>query len=650
MPGRPIGFGASGLTFRALTLGILASGASAVLYPFLIQVHNIHGMGFGYFTWLSVLILFAMIFGINVALKLVNPVWAFRPQELVVIFVMALVAVIADASLALYLVAVLATPHYYASPENEWAKLLLDHIPDWIAPTPAGNVIAWFYNGLPKGVAIPWAAWIPPLLWWGSFIGAFFLVCIALVAVFRKQWVEHERLLFPLMHPPMALMEDSASRRLLPAVTRKPSFLAGFTLIFGLLAWNVATFFEPTLPLVRFGGLVNIGRDLPPLVIAATPWVIGLCYFVSPQVLFSFWFFQLLVRFEEAFFNRVGYSIGPADASSSYYASLGWQTWGAFGVFILYGIWAGRRHLADIFRRAWRGMEMESPERELMSPRLAVLCVLAGSLYMVAFMARTGMSAPMILLFAPASILAYFGTTRLVIEGGLPYMRSPITPQAFTMHMLGSAGTSGPAMVGFAFSYGWIADMWSIFMPATAHGAKLADWLGMNGRVIVIASIIGLAVAFAVTMWYHVELGYHFGAHNFGTGQYQGLNTRAFDYVANKMRNPHGPDFERLGFLGLGAVMMSFLIMMHHRFAWWPLHPIGFTSPVVVGTIGHFGSFFLTWLAKVVLIGVGGQSLYERGKPFFIGLVAGHITGTALYVLADVFFFPDTSHPLVRYF
>ena len=415
-----------------------------------------------------------------------------------------------------------------------------------------------------------------------------------------------------------------------------------------MLAWNVVTWFKPLLPGFNFSAGIASGRYFPPLSFNVSPWVVGICYFISPQVLFSLWFFQFMVSVEQGFFNRIGFATCGSDAwYDSNYASLGWQSWGAFCVFAFYGMWVARHHLADFFHRAWRGLKMEHDERELMSPRLAVLCLGAGMVYIVAFMARSGMSAPVIALFAPACIIAYFGITRIVVEGGLPHVRPTIAPQTFTMYTLGSLGMSAPTMVGIAFSYTWIVDMWSIFLPGTAQGAKLADWLHMNGRVIAIASIIGLVAALTVTLWYHVELSYDFGARNYNTGQFSGLGGSAFDFVAGKMRNPHGPDVERLGFMGFGAAVTAFLFFMRHRFAWWTLNPIGLTVPVAVGTKIHFGAFFLAWLIKIIIIRVGGQALYERGKPFFIGVVVGHLTGTLLYTVTEILFFPWVAHGLV---
>ena len=637
----------SGLTPRAVVLGILMAGGSALFYPYALQVNNIHGTGYGYFSLFGMFLLLVVLLVLNPTLKRINPGYALRPPEIVVMLVMTMVAVVSDVSLTTYLVATLATPRYYASAENWWADLIFPHIPDWIAPQDTGHAIEWFFNGLPPGETLPWFAWAVPLFWWGTFLAAFFLVIMALTALLRKQWVEHERLLFPLMNVPMTLIEDSDKGEIVPAIVKKPSFVAGFFFVFLLLAWNVVSWFNPTMPQMPFGGTIHVGKHFPAMYVHVAPWVVGVCYFASPEVLFSFWFFQVLARFQAAFFSRIGYGIGGADTFESSNAALGWQTWGAFAVFVLYGLWVGRRHLADVCRRAWRGRRMEHDERELMSPRLALTCLLAGLGYMVAYSARTGLSAPVIMLLVPFATIAYLGITRLVVEGGLPFIRTPITPQSFTMYTLGSTNLTAPSMVGMAFSTAWIFDMWSIFMPGMAHGAKLADWRRMNGRVIVIATAIGIAVALPLSVWFHLRLAYDTGAHNFTTWVYQGLNGVAFDYAAGKMRNPHGPDLQRLGFGGLGAVMMGALIFLRHRFAWWPLHPIGFTCPVVVGTKHIFGALFTAWLVKTVIIRFGGLLLYERGKPFFIGLVVGHLAGTALYVIIDLIFFPGDGHEIV---
>ena len=59
-----------------------------------------------------------------------------------------------------------------------------------------GRAVAWFFEGLPPGAEIPWEVWIMPLFWWGSVIVATLALCTCLIAIFRKQWVDKERLNF----------------------------------------------------------------------------------------------------------------------------------------------------------------------------------------------------------------------------------------------------------------------------------------------------------------------------------------------------------------------------------------------------------------------------------------------------------------------
>ncbi len=78
--------------------------------------------------------------------------------ELGLIFTMSLVgASIPTWGTSTYLIAVIAAPQYFASPENQWQSKVVAHIEEWLVPS---DMIAlkWFYTGLPAGEPIPWGA------------------------------------------------------------------------------------------------------------------------------------------------------------------------------------------------------------------------------------------------------------------------------------------------------------------------------------------------------------------------------------------------------------------------------------------------------------------------------------------------------------
>jgi hypothetical protein len=122
-----------------------------------------------------------------------------------------------------------------------------------------------------------------------------------------------------------------------------------------------------------------------------------------------------------------------------------------------------------------------------------------------------------------------------------------------------------------------------------------------------------------------------------------------FASIVEKVRNPVETDWKRLGFFGGGAGAMAFLTFMKYRFIWWPLHPIGLAVGDNWAVWASAFSIFVTWLAKLVILRVGGIRGYERAKPFFLGMLVGYIAGVGLNFLVDFIWFPGQGHMLYHW-
>ena len=60
------------------------------------------------------------------------------------------------------------------------------------------EILDSFHEGLGRGRPVPWSYWLPVILSWMPFVWALFLVMIAAMVIMRKQWVDNERLIYPL--------------------------------------------------------------------------------------------------------------------------------------------------------------------------------------------------------------------------------------------------------------------------------------------------------------------------------------------------------------------------------------------------------------------------------------------------------------------
>jgi len=155
------------------------------------------GLGVGFFV---------LVLGLNSFVGRLRRGWALSGGELAVVFVMGAVATTMPThGIAGKLLSFISAPHYLASPENRWGEYLLPHLPRWAIVGP-GPPLRWFYEGLPAGEGMPWCVWVLPLGWWVMFLGAAWFACLCLVSLFRRQWMDHERLSYPLAEMALALI------------------------------------------------------------------------------------------------------------------------------------------------------------------------------------------------------------------------------------------------------------------------------------------------------------------------------------------------------------------------------------------------------------------------------------------------------------
>ena len=556
---------ASGLTLRSLILGIIQVLVVCLGGPYAIWV-----LGSSEITWsffpISVGFSFCCLILFNILLKAININWALRPAEIITVMVMGLVTTGIPIFIMGFVLSIPTTPYYVASAENQWGNYVLPHLPAWLLPSNEGLAMTWFFEGLPIGEPTPWKtlldAWTMPLFWWFSFIWTLYFVCFCIVVILRKQWVERERLAYPLMEVPQALIVDAdTSTSRVPALLRNKIFWIGASIPLFIIFWNIVGFFFHFFPKIEWQYPIQIAHGFPTISVRFYFPVIGFMYFANLNVTFSIWLFYVLLLLEEGLFNRFGLGVTEADTFVWGLPSTSWQCWGAFVVLVLWGLWMARDHIVDVFRKAWNPDLPIDDSRELMSYRGAVCGMLIGIAYMLVWLHRAGMEPAVAIFFLGGVLIAYLGITRLVVQAGVFYITTPIVSQAMTMMTFGTGAISHSGLAALGLCYSFFGDVQSIFMPSAAHATRMHDVMRMSRRGLCLAIALALLVGFIATVVYVISMAYEQGASNFNSWFFRvssGAGVRSFDDVMAKIKTPDDFHEQKLGFFGIGAVAMAF--------------------------------------------------------------------------------------------
>ena len=609
------------------------------------------------YAHLSVAVMIPLVFLLAVNHWLQGNRFHLSSSELLTIVCMGIVAALMQGEwLAGYFLGAITAPTYFASPENRWGDLLLEYIPSWTLVDRAASV--GFYEGLPAGQSIPWGSWIFPLFWWATFLGAVLLVCFCLSVILRKQWMDHERLAFPIATALLELTGVSGSKGTLSQLLRVRLFWVGFWIILGIICWNISTWFVvamPPLP-VLYGKAVRteivFGTGFPPLLICISVMTLVFGYFTKSEILFSIWFFHLLAIFQAGFFNRLGLDIGSSDPWCSFHPVIGWQSFGGMFALVIWGLWMARSHLVDVFRKAFTGTREVEDREELVSYRVAVGLLVGSVAYLFFWLNQAGMGWGPLLAFWSSTLILYLGVARIIVESGLVFLRGPLTAQAFTWHLFGIVGMGPYSAAALGLTWTFFCDAKTFGMTALAHIPRLGAAMNRESRrrlvpAVMLAALVGAAAVIGFTLYY----GYHVtGSYNFGVVSFNGSSDSAIGswrLTANRIQaNTMDTSWDRIGFLGMGAAFVTFLLYLRYRFPGFPIHPMGFTIPAATSIRNIALSVFLIWAVKGLILRLGGLEQYRRYVPFFLGMLVGYLVGIGLGVVVDFIWFPGSGHDI----
>ncbi len=642
------------VTPRSVLVGLLVVVSVNTWPIYGLYVIHINQMVFSYMAMALMIPFVLLSLGVNVGLRRFRPSWSLSSLEMVVVFSMGLVgALFPLMNFTGLIMGHLATPYYFASPENRWAEMLHPHLPRWLFPRDTDGAMRLFFEGMPHDRPIPWDVWIAPLFWWFAFAAAITGTSLCIAVLLRKQWAETERLPFPAVQVALEMVQESDDS-IWPPLLRNRAFWIGLAIPVTIVSWNCISYFLPDLPrlpVTRAGGgvtFLHVSRYISDryFYIGINFFIMGFAYWTSLEVLFSIWIFYLLICLEVGLFNRFGFSIGAPGLWSSAHAANAWQAFGALTFMLFWSLWIGRNHLKSVWatlsRRPKNYGQIDDSE-ELFTYRTATIGLASGVSFIVGWLYASGMELHVILPFLFGMFVLYVGIARVIAETGLVYLRGSVMPPSFALFTVGSASMRPSTLVTFANSFAYFTDAKSLATASSAHISWLAAAVKGSKKPFAGALTIAGLVAAVTSVVFTLYLGYEHGAYNFRAFEFR-AHPNIFNYYVRQMETSLPPDWKRLGFYGVGLVIMALLTIARYQFSWWPVHPIGFAIMETFAVRGTIFTIFIVWLTKSIVFRIGGIALYRRGQPFFLGILAGFVIGVAISGIIDAIWFPGEGH------
>ena len=643
-----------GVSVRSLIVGtaIAAAIGAGAAYENLMISGSTMGFDYSMGTALFVFALFVLI--VNPALYSISPLWQFSRSELATVFLLMMIAcVLPTNGLVGPLIPAISGGLYYATVENGWMNSVIPVLSDWLLVSDHSSVVG-FYEGLSRGEVIPWRTWVEPLLFWSAVLFGFFGTTLAITVILRQQWMENERLQYPMTQVPMAMIGagEEGDGNVFAAIFRNRVFWLGVLVPAVMYSVKALHHYDPLFPLglptfvhVRFA---NNAVDIPFGINYAG---IGFGFLVATKISFSIWVVAILTILEEVLFMRLGLASGESlifNTSASVYPA--YQGVGALLVFCSFILWSARSHIRDVFRSAMGLCRLESEREEILSYRHAVVLLIISLFVVFSWLLVAGMHLWVAVLFVILLLMMMVGVTRIVAEGGLAVSRVPLIPNDIVVAAIGGA-TLGGANVGvLGMTFPWAGELRTSFMSALTHGLKLVqiNVLADRRRVMVgvVAALIATVTCSAAMMLY---LGYTHGAVNlsahwfFGTGS----GGRVFRFISHHISQNSLTRWDSMTFVGIGGLVQILLTVAYQRLAWWPIHPLAFPIGAVWCTHQVMASMLIAWTAKTIILRNGGVPLYRKVKPFFLGMIMGQYFTGGLWIVIDAI---SGKHPNYLFF
>jgi len=541
----------------------------------------------------------------------------------------------------------------------------------WFPTDP--TVLSGFAKG---GAPVPWGAWVPSILFWGLALTGLYLSQYFIMLLFRKPWIDVEKLAFPHVIAQAELIKMSEKQDRPWLFNLKSSSSKAFWIVF--FVGSVNPLLKTLNQMLNWGydrliGQYGTGINLSPYLGTLAPgfsfnfeangWSMftPFIYFVPINLIYSYWMgFVVLNYIIPAIFVSTGTAppggqweygtsqgpIGYAIMTNGANASSGYG--GAFFGITAWLVWRYRQNIIHSVKAAIAGSPREPNEPH--SWRIVWIGIVGCFLlWYILNLATTGGAGALLLVSYVLLLVNIISRNRIVAETG----KYPFTWSWYMSSMNRDAWRLFGYNVTNKTDLGNISDaLWAEFnytepqytgelICSTLASFKYGDELKADSRSIGWAYIIATVVGVFTMTPIIIGLQYSIGRDALFTGLgelkwacygWDGKGPVPLMFLGTPTTELSG-NLNYTYWVAGGAIVTFVLFWLHSTFSWFIFNPIvlGF----VTGWGGSWvsGGWLVFGLLKWITLRLGAKTYREIGVPAVIGWIAAQTFWSSLVMI-----------------
>ncbi len=569
----------------------------------------------------------------NLVVRRVAPKWALTEGELIIFYAMHTVMGAICAEWMNVINPYIHAYAFYHNIDSRFDKYINPYTNRWffISPDDADKFTDYRNGGFGfRHFLSRLPLWWPYIFSWTVLVTFICSAMLCINSLMRDEWCNREKLAFPIIQLPMAIVQMGAGRSKL---WQSKLFVIPFVVMFAIDMLNGFHFIYPSLPLinVRFIGDLSSFFQSPPFnaigwtPIGLFPYMAVIGFFMPTDLLFSCIFFFFFRKGMQVFTYAIGYTEsagvfggGGLVPSPPYFSE---QSWGAFLALFCTSAWVARNYLGGVWHQILHGGGDGSgvPHRIAFAGLLVSIAGIGGiglfigiPLWMVAFetllflafsVALTRMRAQ---IGAPSHEMAFMGPNQMLVDfaGTGALSQAGISRMVTTFHIFNRIHRTHP-------------------MPHQLEAMKLGDTAKLNQRALFIAILIATVVGSILGHMVYISTGYHYAVKNPG-----GETAGVVDTLINKHQPPNSV---AIAFVLLGFLVVLGLDFIRFRIPGFALHPAGFALAMNFGLDYFWTGLIIVWLVKLFVERYYGLKGHNKLHQVALGIILAEFCAEAIW-------------------